>query len=564
MEYVDGPDLRRLIETALAKRQRIPLGDALYIIAHVCTALHYAHEKHDLEGRPLNLIHRDVSPSNVLISHDGAIKVCDFGIAKAHNRRSENTLSGVLKGKFSYMSPEQCQAKPVDRRSDVFSLGILLYELTTLTKLFRGGSDFALLKKIVEHPIEPPSKRLRGYPLELEGIVMKALSKAPDERYQTAQALQLDLEAFARERKLALSSVGVSRLVGSMFKRHDAWIRAQRAHSDHFIEVGATPNPANVPAFLAVGSEQAAPGAESAEAATVLGLHKAKPGTGIVRQRGLAETVPVAALPRRRSGGLWLAGAILAAAAAVGATVAERMAAGSGDRVSATALAGDAERISAVFDAAARSAHIRADGIATTPMLRAAIETDAATLKDLANTEMIFTSGKGEALEVYQFGASKTVSLLRIPAAAPSLPALKGRETRVKIDGRTATVYVSAPISGYQSKTAGGLVIASPVDLAPIQRALEAHTTHATLTGLGSDLVLAGQGPLPAGVAPLKIAVPSTGDWSASGALLIAAPGRAVGLPWARPLRNATGGMAVLFVLGFLVSLVRRPRSQPS
>ncbi|HSS01949.1 MAG TPA: hypothetical protein VLM79_33050, partial [Kofleriaceae bacterium] len=461
--------------------------------------------------------------------------------------------------------PEQCQAKPVDRRSDVFSLGILLYELTTLTKLFRGGSDFALLKKIVDHPIEPPSKRLRGYPLELEGIVLKALAKAPEERYQTAQALQLDLEAFARERKLALSSVGVSRLVGSMFKRHDAWIRAQRAHSDHFIEVGATPNPANGPAFLAVGSEQAAPGAESAEAATVLGLQKPKPGTGIVRQRGLAETVPVgAALPRRRSGGLWLAGAILAASAAGGATIADRMTVGSGDRVSATALAADAERISSLFDGAARSAHIRADGIATTPMLRAAIETDAATLKDLANTEMIFTAGKGEALEVYQFGASKTVSLLRIPAAAPSLPALKGRETRVKIDGRIATVYASAPIAGYQSKMAGGLVIASPVDLAPIQRALEAHTTHAVLTGLGSDLALAGQGSLPAGVVPLKIAVPSTGDWSASGAVLIAAPGRAVGLPWARPVRNVAGGLAALFVLGFVVSLVRRPRSQLS
>jgi hypothetical protein len=563
MEYLRGHDLWSIVSALGRRDERMPLGHAIAIVMGVCAGLHHAHQ-HRVDGRPLNLVHRDVSPQNIFVTYDGGVKLLDFGIAKAATRTRE-TVRGVVKGKFSYMSPEQCRAAPLDRRSDIFTIGILLYELTTLTKLFRGGSDFALLKKIVDHPIEPPSKRLRGYPLELEGIVMKALAKAPEERYQTAQALQLDLEAFARERKLAMSSVGVSRLVGSMFKRHDAWIRAQRAHSDHFIEVGATPNPANMPAFLAVGSEQAAPGAESAEAATVLGLHKPKPGTGIVRQRGLAETVPVgAALPRRRSGGLWLAGAILAAAAGVGATIADRMVAGNGDRVSATALAGDAERISAMFDAAARSAHIRADGIATTPMLRAAIETDAATLKDLANTEMIFTAGRGEALEVYQFGASKTVSLLRIPAAAPSLPALKGRETRVKIDGRTATVYASAPISGYQSKMSGGLVIASPVDLAPIQRALEAHTTDATLTGLGSDLVLAGDGALSAGVAPLKIAVPSTGDWSASGALLIAAPGRAVGLPWARPVRNVAGGLAALFLLGFVVSLVRRPRSRPS
>ena len=97
MEYVDGADVRRLIETSIAKRYPIALADALYIISHVCTALHYAHEKHDLEGNPLSIIHRDVSPSNVLISHDGAIKVCDFGIAKAHNRKTEDTQSGVLK-----------------------------------------------------------------------------------------------------------------------------------------------------------------------------------------------------------------------------------------------------------------------------------------------------------------------------------------------------------------------------------------------------------------------------------------------------------------------------------
>src|ERR1043166_4689819 len=115
MEYVDGADLRRMIETAIGKRHPISLADALYIIIHVCTALHYAHEKHDLEGRPPKLIHRDVSPSNVLISHDGAIKVCDFGIAKAHNRKSESTQSGLLKGKLPYMSREQGQSKRIDR-----------------------------------------------------------------------------------------------------------------------------------------------------------------------------------------------------------------------------------------------------------------------------------------------------------------------------------------------------------------------------------------------------------------------------------------------------------------
>jgi len=204
MEYVDGADLRRLIQSAIAKRYPISFADALYILSQVCAALHYAHEKHDLEGNPLRIIHRDVSPSNVLISHDGVVKVCDFGVAKAQVRKAGDTKSGVVKGKFSYMSPEQCQSKPLDRRSDVFSLGILMYELTTLSKLFRAKTEYDLLQQVVDARIPSPSARVPGYPRELEQIVMKALARDPDDRYPTAQALQLDLEDFARERKLAM------------------------------------------------------------------------------------------------------------------------------------------------------------------------------------------------------------------------------------------------------------------------------------------------------------------------------------------------------------------------
>src|SRR4051812_20125593 len=225
MEYVDGADLRRLIEAAIAKRHPIALADAVYIISHVCAALHYAHEKHDLEGSALHIIHRDVSPSNVLISRDGGIKVCDFGVAKTHNRKVETTQNGVLKGKFSYMSPEQCQSRSIDRRSDVFSIGILLYELSTLSKLFRASGDFALLQQIIEAPIPLPSSRVPGYPAELEKIVMRALAKDPRDRYPTAQALQADLEEFAREAKLAMSSIRIAKLMGALFeKRNDAWI----------------------------------------------------------------------------------------------------------------------------------------------------------------------------------------------------------------------------------------------------------------------------------------------------------------------------------------------------
>jgi len=564
MEYVDGADLRRLIETAIAKRYRLPLADALYIISHVCTALHYAHEKHDLEGRQLQIIHRDVSPSNVLISHDGAIKVCDFGIAKAHNRSSENTQSGVLKGKFSYMSPEQCQSKSLDRRSDVFSIGILLYELTTLSKLFRGRGDFALLQEIIEAPIPLPSTRVPDYPPELEKIVMKALAKAPADRYQTAQALQLDLEELAREHKLAMSSVRIAKLMGALFeKRNDAWIRAQRAHSDHFIEGGvAARDSGSLPAFLAVGSAPAAASAESPyeQLTTVLESQKSAPrGTSATEGSAPRDTGQVV---RRGPSALWLVGAAMAGAFAVGVTIVDQLISSAADRAATTSITAAVERVSAAFDASARSAHMRADGIATSPMLRAAIETDAATLNDLANTEMVFTAEKGESLEVFQFSGDQTSSLLRIPKAAPALPPLKGRATRIQSDGRAVMVFASTPISGYRAGVAGGIVISTPVDLTSIRRALDEHAVTASLVGLGAEIVLVGPGPGPgAGGAPLKLAVPSSGEWSSGSAMLIATPKRAAGLTWARPARYASGGFAALLLVGLGAGLVRRARS---
>jgi serine/threonine protein kinase len=566
MEYVDGADLRRLIEAAIAKRHPITLADALYIITHVCTALHYAHEKHDLEGRPLRLIHRDVSPSNVLVSHDGAIKVCDFGIAKAKNRKTEDTQSGVLKGKFSYMSPEQCSSKPIDRRSDVFSIGILLYELSTLTKLFRGTSDFALLQQIVEKPIPPPSLRVPTYPRELEKIVMKALAKSPDDRYSTAQALQLDLEEFAREHKLAMSSIRIAKLMGALFeKRNDAWIRAQRAHSDHFIEVssqgedglgmGMGMGMGMMPPFLAVGS---APSTEAPERTLVPSEHRT-PVPGDPRPNTGASGLSPAPAVSRRSRALWLIGAVLAGAAAVGITMADKAMSGSNDQTTVSALNADIEKLAAVLDGAARSAHLRADGIATTPMLRAAIETDAATLNDLANTEMVFTADHGEVLEVFQFRGERATSLLRIPKTALSVQPLKGRITQFRSDGKSVTLAASAPISGYSAGIGGGLVISSPVDLSAIQRSLAEHASRATLTGLGSEITLVAPGD-GATLPPVTLPVPSSGDWNAKDATVVAIPKPAIGLAWAGQARVMSGGLAALLLVGFVVSLVRRPR----
>jgi serine/threonine protein kinase len=346
MEYVHGADLRRVMNAALRKHRTVPLADAVYIVSHVCAALHYAHEKKALDGTPLEIIHRDVSPSNVLLSHDGAVKVCDFGIAKAHNQTHE-TQRGTVKGKYAYMSPEQCRCEPVDRRSDVFAIGVILYELTTLTRLFKADSDYELLRMVVEQPVPPPSTRVSGYPPELERIVMKALAKHPDDRYATAQDMQLDIEAFAREQKLAMSSVNIATLMSELFeKKVEAWMRAHRKMT------GET-TPFTRDSDLAIPIE------------------------GRPSQRALAAgtplRTPVTPLPPARPSRWWLAGIVAAGLAAGGVTLAGRTLHAGDTRAATQALDADVDKIASALDTTVRGARMRADSLATTPVLRAAI-----------------------------------------------------------------------------------------------------------------------------------------------------------------------------------------------
>ena len=195
MEFVRGKDLRAIFDRVRKRGETVPVPMACYCIMKVCEGLDYAHNKKDAASRPLNLVHRDVSPQNVLISYDGEIKLIDFGIAKAANKAGK-TQAGILKGKFGYMSPEQVRGLPLDRRSDVFSVGIVLYELLTGERLFVGESDFSTLEKVRNVEIMPPSTYNRKIPEELEQIVLKALAKDVDDRYQTAMDLHDDLQSF--------------------------------------------------------------------------------------------------------------------------------------------------------------------------------------------------------------------------------------------------------------------------------------------------------------------------------------------------------------------------------
>jgi len=195
LEHVHGRDLRAMFDRCRQIGDPMPVSQACFVVMKVCEGLDYAHNKRDQAGRELHLVHRDVSPQNVLVSFEGEVKLIDFGIAKAAGKGSK-TQAGILKGKFGYMSPEQVRGIPVDRRSDVFSCGIVLYELLTGERLFVGESDFSTLEKVRNVEILPPSTYNRRIPDELERIVLKALAKDPEERYQNAIDLHDELQAF--------------------------------------------------------------------------------------------------------------------------------------------------------------------------------------------------------------------------------------------------------------------------------------------------------------------------------------------------------------------------------
>jgi len=230
MEYVHGQDLAAIIATARGQRRGMKLEHSIAIVAAVAAGLHHAHEQAGPTGKPLDIVHRDVSPTNILVSYDGHVKVVDFGIAKAAARRTQTTAGGA-KGKLSYMSPEQVRAdRGLDRRSDIFSLGIVLYELTTGYPMFRGDSDYLIAEQILAGRIVKPRDVRPKYPEELERIVMKALATDRDERFATARDLQLALEEFSRARQLRFSSVGLSEYMSSLFPSQvGGWDLAQRS-----------------------------------------------------------------------------------------------------------------------------------------------------------------------------------------------------------------------------------------------------------------------------------------------------------------------------------------------
>ena len=218
MEHVDGKDLRSILTTGKKLGQPLPIGLALLIVASLARALDYAHRRRDFEDRPLGLVHRDVSPQNVLISYEGEIKLCDFGIVKAVSKAS-TTQMGALKGKLQYMSPEQAWGKKVDGRSDIFSVGSVLFEVLTGTKLFTGDNEISVLDAVRECKIRSPLEVVPDLPPAIDDIVKKALAKAPEDRYQTAGDLEADLMSVLNTLQPTPSANGLATYLGSIFQQ---------------------------------------------------------------------------------------------------------------------------------------------------------------------------------------------------------------------------------------------------------------------------------------------------------------------------------------------------------
>jgi hypothetical protein len=217
-------------------------------VQSVAAGLHYAHELKDAGGKPLGIVHRDVSPHNVMITFDGSVKLVDFGIATARISKNQ-ALPGSIQGNLRYMSPEQCAGEQVDRRSDLFSLGVLLFELTTGTRLHRENDDGDIVRRIVDGPIPMPSSRRKDYPPELERIVMKALERERSLRYSTAQELQVDLESFGQAQGVLPSNVALAQFMREIFAERN--IEAQAALAVPAAREESTDPSAPVPSQLA-------------------------------------------------------------------------------------------------------------------------------------------------------------------------------------------------------------------------------------------------------------------------------------------------------------------------
>jgi len=216
MEYLEGQSLQRLRQR-VAKEHPFPLGPHLRILVEALNGLHYAHELNDIDGRALNIVHRDATPHNVFVTYDGQVKVVDFGIAKAMDSSLE-TRTGELKGKVAYMPPEQASAQRVDRRADVFAVGVMVWEAAVGRRMWKGLNEVAIMHELLVGHIPPPREVNASVPAELDRICRRALALRPEDRYATAADFAADLERFLLDIGDRTTPRDIARLASEAFE----------------------------------------------------------------------------------------------------------------------------------------------------------------------------------------------------------------------------------------------------------------------------------------------------------------------------------------------------------
>lgn len=309
MEYVAGESLAKLVRSALKKGERMPVEIGVSVLSGMLHGLHATHEARNEQLEPMHIVHRDVSPQNVLVGLDGVARIFDFGVAKAAAMRSQATTEGQMKGKLSYMSPEQLNSREVDRRTDVFAAGVVAWECLTGRRLFSGSDPGEVLAKVLTLDVTPPIDVLPTIPRPLSDAVMRALERSPEQRWQTARDFAIELE---RSTPLAAPHA-----VGDWVERN-----ASEAVQDRRRRVEMVERASVELGHLAIVQPSAAPAPESATVAEVQALDNsdfANAGSGTSRSSNL--TVSSSAATQQsstsRSPWLWVALCSCAAAAAV-------------------------------------------------------------------------------------------------------------------------------------------------------------------------------------------------------------------------------------------------------
>lgn len=232
MEFVDGVNLKAIAETFAVSGQRMPVQVAAYIATEICKGLEYAHGLQDSSGRALGIVHRDISPPNILITKFGEVKIVDFGLAKASSQL-ERSEPGIIKGKFAYLSPEAAEGKDVDSRADIFAVGIILWEALTGERLFLGDSDLQTVRNVQAAVVRAPSELNRQVPPELERIVLRSLARNLNERYPSAREMALDLYKFLYGYGRPVSTYDVATLVQTAQRSMAGHVRQTGKHGAH-------------------------------------------------------------------------------------------------------------------------------------------------------------------------------------------------------------------------------------------------------------------------------------------------------------------------------------------